>query len=94
MFVQDPPMGGTTAGYLPCNAWKSPQNRMDTLQATYKGLASCQTQTFKNHETGLGVEWCYAPPTLTLELFWFVCVNKNREIFFFFNEGITYNHTG
>lgn len=56
MFVQDPPMGGTTAGYLPCNARKSPQNRMDILQATYKGLASCQTQTFKNHETGLGVE--------------------------------------
>ena len=30
-----------------------PQNQNEPLQARYKGLASCQTQTFKNHETGL-----------------------------------------
>lgn len=83
------PVSGTTAGYLPCNAWNPPKNQNGLLQVTYKGLASCQTQTVKNHETGQWVEWCYAPSTLTLGLFWFVCVNKNWEIFSF-NEGMTH----
>lgn len=61
---------------------KTPKSQNGPLQATYKGLASCQTQTFKNCETGLWVEWCYAPSTLTLGLFWFVCVNKNEKSFF------------
>lgn len=58
---------------------KIPQNQNGPLQATYKGLASCQTQTFKNHS--LWAEWCYGPSNLTLGLFWFVCVNKNWNFY-------------
>lgn len=87
------PNGWDNCGLPFLQCMKTPKNQNGPLQTTYKGLASCQTQTFKNHETGLWVEWCYATSTLTLGSFWFVCVNKNWEIFFF-NEGMTYNHTG
>lgn len=72
---------------------KTQKLRMD-LSRLHTKATSCQTQSFRNHDAGLWVEWCCVPSTLILGLFWFACFNKNWEIFSFVPiEGVTSNHT-
>lgn len=47
MFMQDSPMGGTTAGYLPCSAWKSPKIRMDLCRLYTKAWPAVKPKPSK-----------------------------------------------